>query len=66
MEGILLLDPAWPAPTRCNYKSMTLKQIEDMPIQHIFKKGIIYLWVIESLIDKGCELMKKWGYEFKA
>ncbi len=25
MEGILLIDPAWPAPTNCNYKSMTLK-----------------------------------------
>jgi hypothetical protein len=66
MEGILLIDPAWPAPTNCNYKSMTLKQIESMPIQHIFKRGIIYLWVIESLINKGCELMKKWGYDYKA
>ena len=66
MEGVLYVDPAWQVPMKVAYPTQTLSEIRKMPVKHVFKRGICYLWVIESLLDEGIRIMREWGFEYKA
>ncbi len=34
-----------------------------MPVEHLFKKGVIYMWIVNSFFREAVDLIKQWGYE---
>ncbi len=75
--GTILADPPWqfsnrtgkvaPEHRRLNrYETMSLKEIEDMPVQSILlDKAHLYLWVPNALIQEGLRVMRAWGFDYK-
>ncbi len=35
-----------------------------MPIEHIFKRGVIFLWTTNALMPIAITIMQKWGYKY--
>ncbi len=62
MDGIFYADPAWPAAMPLPYPTQTINRIRDMPVEHIFKKGVCFLWVTNAYLEDGIDIMRKWGY----
>ena len=59
MESVLYMDPAFPVPMKVDYPMQSFSQIRKMPVKHVFKRGICYFLVIESLIDEGIKIMRE-------
>ena len=48
------------------YSSMDKKEIENLPIENISDKDCaLFLWVTDSHLKDGIELMEKWGFSYK-
>jgi len=48
------------------YPTMSKKEIEDLPIKNLTDKDCaLFLWVTDSHLLNGLELMKKWGFTYK-
>ena len=75
--GTILADPPWRfrnrtgrvAPEykrRHRYPSLSFDEIEGLPIDELaMENSHLYLWVPNALIQKGLEIMGKWGFEYK-
>lgn len=71
----ILADPPWrygdklPGPGRGavkHYNVMTNKDIIDMNVRDITAENAhLYLWVTNSFIETGFEVMRSWGFEPK-
>lgn len=49
------------------YPTMTLKEIEKLPVKDIAADDAhLYLWIPNAILPEGLEVMKKWGFEYKA
>jgi len=76
--GTILADPPWrftnrtgkiaPEHGRLNrYPTLKLEEIKEIPISLIAaKQSHLYLWVPNALLAEGLEVMKAWGFEYKA
>lgn len=74
----VLADPPWqfqnrtgkvaPEHRRLNrYGTMQLKDICDLPVDAICEETAhLYLWVPNALLPEGLEVMKAWGFQYKA
>lgn len=48
------------------YPTMKLQDIKDLPVSKIATDDcILFLWVTMPLLDKGFEVMRSWGFEYK-
>ena len=76
--NIIYLDNPWLYNARNNkntrfgggagghYPLMTMKQIEDLPIEKISDKNCaIFMWCTFPYLDKQIQLFEKWGFEYK-
>lgn len=75
--GTILADPPWRfrnrtgrvAPEykrRHRYPSLSFDEIEGLPVDELaMENSHLYLWVPNALIQKGLEIMGKWGFEYK-
>lgn len=48
------------------YSTMTLEDIFELPVSQIANpQAHLYLWVPNSLIQEGLEVMRRWGFTYK-
>ena len=74
----ILADPPWQFQNRTGkmapehkrlsrYSTLTLKEICEIPVeQAIADNAHLYLWVPNALLAEGLEVMKAWGFQYKA
>ena len=74
----LYIDPPWrfqnstgkvsPEHKRLNrYPTMALDEIKALPVESIASdKAHLYLWVPNAILPDGLEVMKAWGFTYKA
>lgn len=50
-----------------NYKTMSIKEIMDLPIKNIADPNgcVLVVWVPSSLLKEGIQLMENWGFSLK-
>lgn len=49
----------------CHYDLMTLERIKQMPVADLAADNAhLYLWVTNSNIDEGLEVVKAWGFRY--
>ncbi len=76
--GAILADPPWQfkaysgprLPSRvadAHYATMSFDDIAAMTIADASAadRCALFLWVVDSHLDQGIELMRRWGFEFK-
>lgn len=75
--GTILADPPWRFSNRTGkmapehkrlsrYPTMTLSDIKGLPVSQIVKEPAhLYLWVPNTLLADGLEVMARWGFEYK-
>ena len=76
--GTILADPPWrfknrtgkvaPEHKRLNrYDTLSLEEIMEIPVSLVSaEKSHLYLWVPNALLQEGLEVMKEWGFQYKA
>ena len=76
--GTILADPPWQFQNRTGkvapehrrllrYPTMELQEIMDLPIgQLVGARSHLYLWVPNALLQEGLQVMKAWGFTYKA
>lgn len=74
----VLADPPWqfqnrtgkmaPEHKRLNrYSTMALDAIKNIPVSRVVaSQSHLYLWVPNALLPEGLEVMKAWGFQYKA
>ncbi len=74
----VLADPPWrfmnrtgkvaPEHVRLNrYSTMDLEEIKSLPVNQVADDTAhLYLWVPNALLSEGLEVMKAWGFKYKA
>jgi len=74
----VLADPPWqfqnktgkiaPEHKRLNrYSTMTLNEILSLPVADVTEEvAHLYLWVPNALLREGLDVMKAWGFQYKA
>jgi N6-adenosine-specific RNA methylase IME4 len=74
----ILADPPWqfqnrtgkvaPEHKRLNrYATMSLDSIKSIPVSEVADEtSHLYLWVPNALLPEGLEVMKAWGFQYKA
>lgn len=67
---VVMMDPPWklagPAPARgvgLGYAQLTDNIISKIPIHEIQKRGLLFMWIINSRLVSACEIIEKWGYK---
>ena len=49
-----------------HYKTMTMKEIENLPIQNIAADNcILFMWCTDPLLHKQLPVVEKWGFKYK-
>ena len=52
--------------TSCvKYPCMTDEEIEAMPMERVFKRGMLFLWSTKTKLEVALRIMRKWGYCYK-
>lgn len=76
--GTILADPPWRFDNRtgkvapehkrlARYETMSAKEIAALPVGNLVAaKSHCYLWVPNSLLADGLEVMENWGFVYKA
>lgn len=75
--GTILADPPWQFLNRTGkmapehrrlsrYPTLGFQEIKDLPVQDLaLPESHLYLWVPNSLLEEGLEVMKSWGFTYK-
>ena len=76
--GTILIDPPWDYNQKLashdttrggaikHYSLMTFEELKELPISPLAEKDcMLWLWVTNSFIQEGFELIKHWGFEYK-
>ena len=73
--NIIYADPPWELKAGPEWKSkgetrdltyptMTIKEIEDLPVSEICSKDChLYLWIVNKYIQEGYSIAKIWGFK---
>jgi N6-adenosine-specific RNA methylase IME4 len=76
--GTILVDPPWRFRNRtgkvapehrrlCRYPTMPLGEIMALPVPDVvLPKSHLYLWTPNALIPEALEVLKAWGFTYKA
>jgi N6-adenosine-specific RNA methylase IME4 len=76
--GTILADPPWRFQNRTGkvapehrrlsrYGTMDLEEICKLPVSQVAAEtSHIYLWVPNALLPDGLEVLKRWGFQYKA
>ena len=52
---------------RDHYKTMSIDEIAQMPIQEIVENdAVLFLWVTSPILEESFEIIKAWGFKYKA
>jgi N6-adenosine-specific RNA methylase IME4 len=73
----ILADPPWQFHNRTGkmapehkrllrYPTMTLQEIMELPVSRILHEPAhLYLWIPNSLVSEGLQVMDRWGFTYK-
>jgi len=77
---VVLLDPPWRIRGQENmtdeqamfsntnfsmeYNTLSTQEILDLEVGCLSKRGLIFLWVVNSQLELGLECLSKWGYAY--
>jgi N6-adenosine-specific RNA methylase IME4 len=42
---------------------MSNQEIMNLPVEDLSRAGFCFLWVLNSQVDVGYEILNKWGYQ---
>jgi hypothetical protein len=66
---VILMDPPWPIqgahPTRgldLTYALMEIDEIRAIPLRKVQKDGLLFMWVVTSMLECGMQMFARWGY----
>ena len=70
---IIYADPPWKYQDKgCNgnceqyYKTMSIKELKELPIQDISDKDcILFLWTTYPMLKEALDLIDSWGFKYK-
>lgn len=74
----ILADPPWRFTNRTGkvapehrrlsrYETMSVDEIASLPVQEMtVEPAHLYLWVPNALLPEGLQVMKEWGFDYKA
>lgn len=73
---IIYADPAWSyndkqdtpqlGGAEKHYKTMTVKEICDLPVDEISEKNsVLFLWVTSPLLEDAFKVISSWGFKYK-
>ncbi len=69
---VVYADPPWSylrmgkVEGRTPYPTMSLDDLKKLPVPRICAPtSVLFLWVTNPLLDKGLDLIKAWGFEYK-
>jgi len=73
---VIYADPPWdvsfikresrPNQKCLPYKTMSLKDIKNLPIQDISEENsVLFLWTTHKFLPKSFEVMKSWGFKYQ-
>lgn len=49
-----------------HYDSMTVDELKELPVKEIIKdESACFMWVTDSHLAEGLEVMKAWGFTYK-
>jgi N6-adenosine-specific RNA methylase IME4 len=56
-----------PRGAEANYKTMSIKDIIDLPVKNIADPNgcVLVIWVPSSLLKEGIQIMESWGFSLK-
>ena len=71
----IVIDPPWqinkikrkarPNQIDMDYKTMSLKEIQELPINKISdENSVLFLWTIQKYLPVSYELLKRWGFKY--
>jgi N6-adenosine-specific RNA methylase IME4 len=71
----IYMDPPWPVKysarkqrpnqTKWPYPTMTISEIENMPIENLADKECnLFLWTTQTFLHHGIHLIEKWGFTY--
>ena len=75
--GAILCDPPWAfeayshkgittRSAESHYSTSTVSKLSDIPVVEMAAKdSLMCMWVVDSHLDQGIELMKAWGFAYK-
>ena len=46
------------------YDSMSLTEIKHFPINDFIDEGLLFMWVIDSTIREGFDIIEEWGFKY--
>lgn len=68
---VIMMDPPWKLgssnPSRgvaIEYPKLTDHEIKAVPIPQLQENGFLFLWVINSKLETGLEMLEFWGYKY--
>ena len=70
--GTVYADPPWPygntstrAAAHRNYATLSLAELARLPVRQLaMPSAHLYLWVTNSFIEEGLQLMRAWGFRY--
>lgn len=74
--AVIAADPPWHFKTRSetrqtrapsnHYSTMTIDEIKALPVAELAARdSVLLLWVLNSMLPQGLEVMDAWGFAFK-
>ncbi len=74
--NVIYADPPWTFATwshkgkgrsaEAHYDCMSLDQIKCVPVdQWASKDCVLFLWVLDSMLDQGLDVVRAWGFTYK-
>ena len=64
LKGTLdLVIPHGPYPT-LPYKSMTIEQLKQFPINDFADDALLFMWVIDSTLRDAFDILDAWGFKY--
>ncbi len=48
-----------------HYKTMTTREIANLPIGNLTEDGVLFLWVTFPHLEDGISVMNKWGFKYR-
>ena len=78
--NIIYADPPWKFSSKAyqdadrkmlkleetQYKTMTIGEIKSLPVKDMCADDCIcFMWVVDSFMKEGIELLESWGFKYK-
>lgn len=73
---VIYADPPWKysdglmesyGSVKYHYPQMSIEKLSELPVKDLLaKNAVLFLWVTSPLLEESFEVIKAWGFEYKA